>query len=119
MGYLLPLSIGLLALGYFLRKRVNKKSSTEIAELPTISKDIWRPLDFNTLQKQFSPGTKGRNEGSNNSPSTSSQKICATEGEILKYVKNHYNSKLREIDGFDVGKSGPDLQTVFRNSWHR
>jgi hypothetical protein len=116
MGYLLPISIGLLVLGYFLRKRAAKKSSNELKENPTISKDIWTPLDFNTLQKQFSPGTKGRNEGSNNSPSTSSEKICATEGEIVKYVKNHYNKKLREIDGFEVGDSKTDLQTVFRNS---
>ena len=113
MSYLLPISIGLLALGYFLRKRAIKKSSGVVSEKPIIARDIWKPLDFETLQKQFSPGTKGRNEGSNNSPSTSSQKICATEGEIVKYIKNHYNKKLREIDGFKLEGSNTNLQEVF------
>ena len=74
----------------------------------------WEPIVFEQLEKNIKPGSKGRNEGSNNSPVTSAQKLCATEGDIREYVKSHYNEQLKRISNFKIKNTGEDVQNEFR-----
>ena len=73
----------------------------------------WAPLELEVIEKAFKPGEKGRNEGSNNSPLTNQQRICATEGELIHFVKSHYNKEIRKIRSWVIEGTNVDVQKVF------
>lgn len=76
----------------------------------------WTPLELEVIEKAFKPGEKGRNEGSNNSPLTNQQRICATEGELIHFVKSHYNKEIRKIRSWVIEGTNVDVQKVFRDN---
>ena len=75
----------------------------------------WEPLELHVIEKTFRPGEKGRNEGSNNAPPTNQERICATEGELIHFVKSHYNKEIRKIRGWVIEGTDVDIQKVFRD----
>ena len=75
----------------------------------------WSPLELEVIEKTFKPGEKGRNEGSNNAPPTSQDRMCATEGELVHFVKSHYNKEIRKVKGWVIEGTNIDIQRVFRD----
>lgn len=107
-------AILLLGLTYFVLTR--RKSNSIGKQHKALKNDWWEPLDFHQIDKRFSPGKKGRNEGSNNSPITESYKVCAVEGEIINFVKINYNNEIKKIKSFRVESTDIDIQEIFRDS---
>jgi hypothetical protein len=107
------LILGIVSFGRYLYLNYFGKSTKEHKEL---KQDNWESLQYEKIEKNFSPGKKGRNEGSNNSPISASNRICATEGEVIKYVKSHYANQIKKIKAWGVEGTNQNLQEVFRDS---
>tara|TARA_B100001057_G_scaffold474644_1_gene540434 strand:- start:2418 stop:3968 length:1551 start_codon:yes stop_codon:yes gene_type:complete len=113
--------LGIVAAGLLLNKlfgRKNKDSGGAGGEQKsptTIKEKYWEPLELEVIERNFKPGEKGRNEGSNNSPLTDQKRICATEGELIHFVKSHYNKQIRLIRSWVIEGTTIDIQKVFRD----
>lgn len=120
LGFWLFLALLLFGLGYFARHSYKNifsmKGKSEKMENKPLIDNRWEALSYERIEKNFSPGSKGRNEGSNNSPLSSSNRICATEGEIIKYVKSHYLNQVKKIKEWGIEGTDKNLQEVFRDS---
>ena len=100
----------------FGRKNKDSGGASDKQKSPTLIKDkYWEPLELEVIEKNFRPGEKGRNEGSNNSPLSDQKRICATEGELIHFVKSHYNKQIRLIRSWVVEGTDIDIQRVFRD----
>ena len=107
---------GLLLNKLFGGKKRNSKTRNNKQQGPgDLAEKYWEPLELEVIEKNFRPGEKGRNEGSNNSPLTSQQRICATEGELIHFVKNHYNKQIRKLRSWVIEGTNIDIQKVFRD----
>ena len=99
----------------FGRKKKDSGGASDKQKSPTLIKDkYWEPLELEVIEKNFRPGEKGRNEGSNNSPLSDQKRICATEGELIHFVKSHYNKQIRLIRSWVIEGTDIDIQRVFR-----
>jgi len=125
LGFWLFLALLLFGLGYFARHSFANSFVSSFAGRDEKSKKLenkplidnkWEALTYEKIERNHSPGSKGRNEGSNNSPLSSSDRICATEGEIIKYVKSHYINQVKRIKEWGIEGTNLNLQEVFRDS---
>lgn len=108
---------GLLLNKLFGKKKKNYRDKSDDQKGPgSLAEKYWTPLELEVIEKNFRPGEKGRNEGSNNSPLTNQQRICATEGELIHFVKSHYNKQIRNLRGWVIEGTNTDIQEVFRNN---
>mgnify|MGYP001162147396 FL=1 len=99
----------------FGRKKNSSSGKNEKKNTPNeIKARYWEPLELEVIEKNFRPGEKGRNEGSNNSPLSDQKRICATEGELVHFVKSHYNKEIRQIRSWVIEGTDIDIQRVFR-----
>ena len=115
MFAILMMAIAIVLYTVFFAEKNNVGEQYKPLKMPSGFADrYWNPIIFSILEKNQKPGSKGRNEGSNNSPSSSAQKLCATEGDIKDYVKNHYNNELMRIGRFKMKDSSKDVQDAFR-----
>ena len=97
-----------------------KNSSVSVVkelEMPTgFSDRYWNDVQLEQIEKTHKPGSKGRNEGSNNSPMSSAMKVCATEMEIISAIKSHYNEQITRIRSWKIKGTDKDVQSEFRNA---
>ena len=115
MFAIIMMAISIVLYTVFFAEKNNVGEQYKPLKMPSGFADrYWNPIIFSILEKNQKPGSKGRNEGSNNSPSSSAQKLCATEGDIKDYVKNHYNNELMRIGRFKMKDSSKDVQDAFR-----
>ena len=112
---ILLMAIAIIVYSLFFAQKDKGVPKKKPLTMPTGFADrYWEPIVFEQLEKNIKPGSKGRNEGSNNSPVTSAQKLCATEVDIREYVKSHYNDQLKRISNFKIKNTGEDVQNEFR-----
>jgi len=108
---------GLLLNKLFGKKKKNYRDKSDDQKGPgSLAEKYWAPLELEVIEKNFRPGEKGRNEGSNNSPLTNQQRICATEGELIHFVKSHYNKQIRNLRSWVIEGTNTDIQVVFREN---
>ena len=112
---ILIMAVAIIVYSLFFAEKDKGGTQKKPLTMPTGFADrYWEPIVFEQLEKNVKPGSKGRNEGSNNSPVTSAQNLCATEGDIREYVKSHYNNELKRISSFKIKNTGEDVQHEFR-----
>lgn len=112
---ILIMAVAIIVYSLFFAEKDKGGTQKKPLTMPTGFADrYWDPIIFEQLEKKQKPGSRGRNEGSNNSPATSSQSICATESDIKEHVKSHYNEQVRRIRGFTIKNTGEDVQSEFR-----
>ena len=125
LGFWLFIALLLFGLGYFARHSfansfINSFSGGDEKFKKRENKPLidnkWEALTYEKVEKNYRPGSKGRNEGSQNSPESSSDKICAVEGGIIKYVKSHYHNQVKKIKEWGIEGTTLNLQEVFRDS---
>ena len=76
---ILLMAIAIIVYSLFFAEKDKSVPKKKPLTMPTGFADrYWEPIVFEQLEKNIKPGSKGRNEGSNNSPVTSAQKLYIT-----------------------------------------